>query len=704
MAPSLSEEPKPSFGWKWVAGWVGSQIVANAPWLVNQTQAVKGGLPVRPPQGFELVLACVGFIGASLATFWVKVWKELEADAVRGTSQILRAAPGAAWDLSGRCWDAVIGTLGRWVRLGSFTRRYLAELRFKHGLFNDKGLGLINANRLDLEKVYVEVKASADARLNRPNLNPVSREIRKRSPVWDHLRTLRPGFALVVIGAPGCGKTTLLQHVLLTFANNRQYRYRMRARVPFFVEVRKIAKSLEVEKGPTLPEVLRSVLEQDRQTADIAKQLPKGWLEKTLRSRKCVLLWDGLDEVADPELRSKVATWLDGVVNSAEWRGNISIVSARPAGYQTAQLDRSQVLEVQPFAFEDTKRFIGRWYHATEVVSSGNKDNKEVRRRADDEAHALLTALRDHPRLGDLTSNPLLLTMICMVHRYHGALPGSRGQLYAEICQVLLERWRQQRGMTDAYSGYQKLQVLRPLAAWMMKEQTKEVATGTLLTVVADPLVRIGVAVGRDAALAFLKQLQDGSGLLLERELDTWAFAHLSFQEFLCADEWVSRPENAPTDWDRKVSASWWRETILLYAGRAADAGPLVTAALDEGSTPALALVMRLHGEKLNLDVVTRQRVEGAVVAALASRDDETFRAAGEAWLHHQQEANYHRLNDEQQISGWVTQAELQMFLRSEAAARELFDTPRPTGGTVGSTGTRRSRPWVRAGGWLTTT
>ena len=70
---------------------------------------------------------------------------------------------------------------------------------------------------------------------------------------------------------------------------------------------------------------------------------------------------------------------------------------------------------------------------------------------------------------------------------------------------------------------------------------------------------------GSGPALAFLKQLQDGSGLLLERELDTWAFAHLSFQEFLCADEWVSRPENAPTDWDRKVSASWWRETILLY-------------------------------------------------------------------------------------------------------------------------------------------
>ncbi len=193
----------------------------------------------------------------------------------------------------------------------------------------------------------------------------------------------------------------------------------------------------------------------------------------------------------------------------------------------------------------------------TEVVSSGNRDNKDVRRRADDEARALLTALQDHPRLSDLTSNPLLLTMICMVHRYHGALPGSRSQLYRDICQVLLERWRQQRGIIDPYNGNQKLQVLRSLAAWMMDDQIKEVATETLLPVIADPLRRIGVASGREPALAFLKQLQEGSGLLLERELDTWSFAHLSFQEYLCADEWASQPAKAPDEW-----ASGGRELV----------------------------------------------------------------------------------------------------------------------------------------------
>jgi hypothetical protein len=660
--------------WKWVAVWFGPPLLANAPWLANQVQAVRAGAPVKAPEGWELVWTCVGLVGASLAAFWVKVWKELEADAVRGAARMLTAAPGATRDLLGRCWDALAGMIGRRFTWFSFTRRYLEELRYKYGLFNDKGLGLINANRLDLEKVYVDLKASADPRLNRPNLNPVSRELRDRAPVWDHLRVLRPGFALVIIGPPGCGKTTLLQHILLTFASNRQWRHRVRARVPFFVEVREIARQLQAREGElTLPELLEAILRRDRQTADVMERLPEGWLEKTLRSGKAILLWDGLDEVADLKERDKVAKWLDRAIESAEWRSNISLVTARPAGYQGAPLDRPQVLVVQPFGFEDTQRFIRQWYHASEVVSSGNKDDPVVRRRAADEARRLLTALQDNPRLGDLTSNPLLLTMICMVHRYHGALPGSRGQLYAEICQVLLERWRQQRGLTDPYSGNQKFQVLRPLAAWMMDHQTREIATDLLLEVIADPLGRIGVRPGREPAVEFLKSLQEGSGLLIEREVNTWGFAHLSFQEFLCADGWASQPASTPRDWGSRVAESWWREALLLYASRAADATPLVASALDHGAPQALALVMQLAGEKLNLDVTTRERIGRAVSEALRSHDEETFRPAGEAWLLRQQEANYHRLDEVTEISGWVTQAEFQAFLQSDLVARDAI-------------------------------
>src|SRR5262249_46596363 len=162
----------------------------------------------------------------------------------------------------------------------------------------------------------------------------------------------------------------------------------------------------------------------------------KKWVKRKLSSGACVLLLDGLDEVAELDLRKTVSSWLDQTLSSRRYRKNLFIVSARPGGYRSAPLERVRVLEVQPFTFDDTQQFIHRWYHANEVIARGNKDNRAIRRAAKDEADALLGRLRANRSIAALTSNPLLLTMVCMVHRYHGALPGSRGQLYAEICQV----------------------------------------------------------------------------------------------------------------------------------------------------------------------------------------------------------------------------------------------------------------------------
>jgi predicted NACHT family NTPase len=238
-------------------------------------------------------------------------------------------------------------------------------------LFNDKGLGLINANRLDLDKVYVELKATGDVNLNRPNLNPVTREIQGRASFWEHLRSLRPGFAMAIIGAPGCGKTTLLQHVLLTYSRNRQWRKRMRGRVSFFIELRKVWQELAKDKPAPLPKVIESVLKKN--LPGLNEAFPKGWLEAKLRSGRCILLWDGLDEVADLSQRQKVSAWLDQQIAQGTPVGTISLVSARPAGYRDAPLERVHVLEVQPFDYIDTRRFIEQWYHANEYIARSGR-------------------------------------------------------------------------------------------------------------------------------------------------------------------------------------------------------------------------------------------------------------------------------------------------------------------------------------------
>jgi hypothetical protein len=144
----------------------------------------------------ELLASVVGW--GLLAGFLVRVWKEIEDDAVKTTAAKLRAMPSYAANLFGRLWDVCRGSLV--ARSPGFERIYRKRVHEKYGIFNDRGLGLINANRLHLEKVYVELSIHSDVTFKTPPVDPLRRPVEGREPVWRFLRELRPGYALVRAG------------------------------------------------------------------------------------------------------------------------------------------------------------------------------------------------------------------------------------------------------------------------------------------------------------------------------------------------------------------------------------------------------------------------------------------------------------------------------------------------------------------------
>jgi hypothetical protein len=104
-------------------------------------------------------------------------------------------------------------------------------------------------------------------------------------------------------------------------------------------------------------------------------------------------------------------------------------------------------------------------------------------------------------RIDGIAVNPLLLTMITTVHKECNSLPGRRVELYREICDVLLGKRR----------------ASQPLAGHMKP---------------AD----------------FFTGVRDDSDLMIEPEKDEYAFAHLTFQEYLAS----STP--GKKDWSRSWS------------------------------------------------------------------------------------------------------------------------------------------------------
>ena len=523
--------------------------------------------------------------------------------------------------LRGRLEEGVTDWAEERLRSGvsGFGRRYRRFLRSRYSASNLKGIAIQGVRPPRLEDVFVDVslEPSPPHEAGRAGLTGADRDV----PVGARLslRTLveRPEpQALALIGSPGSGKTTLLEYLTLTFAA-APWPWSPRRRLPVFLTLRDHAEQIagatsgttgSTPPGPSdpagppdLPGVIRSALSR----AGLSK-VPAGWFERRLEAGRCVVMLDGLDEVARTVDRRRVADWVERQID--RYPGNHWVLTSRPHGYAASTLRGATVLQVRRFTPDQITRFVHGWYQAVQRVDpraaggGAPLSDEAARGRAED----LLRRLRDEPSLFDLAANPLLLTMIANVHRYHGALPGTRSRLYDEICKVLL--WRRQEqakgiGPQDGdIPGEQKEAVLAELAWRMMRARLRDIDTHTG---VAEEWLRphLDEAGFTGHARRFLDTVAT-TGLLIEHETGTYAFAHQTFQEYLAAARILASRD--PADLLESLDDPWWRETVLLWAART-DPHPVVAACLDRRTAGALALALDC-AEESRADGVERLR------------------------------------------------------------------------------------------------
>ncbi|WP_158854445.1 NACHT domain-containing protein [Saccharothrix deserti] len=328
------------------------------------------------------------------------------------------------------------------------------------------------------------------------------------------------------------------------------------------------------------------------------------WVERNLKRGRFLLLLDGLDEIADPATRRAVAAWIE--TQASAQIGNLLVLTSRPHGYRDNAITGATVLAVQAFGPDQIEAFIRQWYLATSIRSHG-ADNRSARLAAARGAVELSGRLEGTRALHDLASNPLLLTMITTVHHYRDALPGSRSELYREICDVFLGKRHEAVGVALDMPAAGKKMVLQELAYAMMRRGVGTLSTTEAAEVIAPALTRVTTRV---SPVDFLRRLEDSSGLLMERERDLLSFAHLTVQEFLAAEH--IRERGLGHELVDVVTEDWWQETVLLYAANT-DATPVVNACLRaEGPRQAelLALAVRCVEEARELSPEVRAVVE----------------------------------------------------------------------------------------------
>jgi NACHT domain len=549
-------------------------------------------------------------------------------------------------------WQLLLGVLGvaarvytnlqnRWVerltetldnifrrRTSRYGRRYLEYVASLHHDLDLRGLTTVGEFALPISTVFVDLSLDTSP-IHELESDPLQLQTRRapvvkakfeaaraRRSIWDFLRQPENEIParLAIIGPPGSGKTTLLRHMSATLATGGRDLPRdhaARRLVPFLIFLREHVEAIVGAPRPGLTDILR------KEMKNVEGQEPPGWLESELSGGRCLVLLDGLDEVTTSEDRKRIVAWVDAQI--AKYSRNTFVVTSRPYGYRSQPLMSATTLQVRPFTEAQVGSFLRNWYLAIHSRVAGRQDIG-IRKRAEQDSANLLQRLRENSSLYDLSVNPLLLTMIAHVHFYRGALPGSRVELYREVCQVFLGKRQEAKHLTSTLTTDQKETVLRTLAFSMMRDRIRDVTPEKANSIIGPILRRVKASdlTVRD----FLEYVETTSGLMVEREMNLFSFTHLTLQEYLAAAYVKEQREiEALTS---RVDDEWWREVQLLYAAQS-DATPLISACLSnsEPSVYALALAVDCVEIAREVDPAVRQALDNALDAEAALQDTE---------------------------------------------------------------------------------
>ncbi|MCH7233003.1 NACHT domain-containing protein [Glycomyces sp. L485] len=421
--------------------------------------------------------------------------------------------------------------------------------------------------------------------------------------------------AFIVVGEPGAGKTTLLRHTALQICQNRS---QLRRHLPVLIYLRDHVDAILDDPGGA---TIASLLER---TPSLRHRAIHKGVRQRLEAGRCLVLLDGLDEMAGVEARQEVARWIKAQMTC--YPKCDFVVTARRQGYDNTVLADLDTLRVQRFDHAQVEQFVRQWCYSVRCQET-ETTGRAVKAASDKDADRLLKLMGDSRELRELVSNPLLLIMVCNVDRYRGQLPASRAELYREMCEMLIHRRRQQSGARshfDPLTARQKVAPLRELALRMMQGRTRRVGAAEAVAAFEERLRGAPKRVDPDDYLSQAVL----NGILVDDGHDAYAFAHVTLQEYLAAA--ALRESGDDAFLAKRIDQVWWRETILLWAAEG-EADAVVRACLQAGDVDSLLLAEECMDVAAELD----PRLQHELRSFLDDRSgmDSADRALVDEWL-----------------------------------------------------------------------
>lgn len=347
-------------------------------------------------------------------------------------------------------------------------------------------------------------------------------------------RMIDTGANLWVFGDAGAGKTTSLQYYAWRCLSDDD------GRLGVYVPLSRLARMPAMARYPDTSNATTAISTGVTEYLnDLGVQIDRESLVSQMRTRRGVLLLDGIDEAVArcPAIVSAIAEY---VRESTD----VQVVTSSRIGGAFRDIRQFLGVTLLPFTDDQRDRFVKDWF---------NGSRPEI-------AEKVVRHCRHTPLLAEVVRTPLSTTILCVLADRELPLPSTEAHLYRSRFELLFTEYDLHKGISRVQSERVNLElVARKVAYWLHEGGRREATMEELLRACRDSVNLPHRLVSRA-----VQELADPCNVLVPMTEDgSLGFGHLRFQEFLVALELLS---NRGLDGTSKLRKTWWHGALHLMA------------------------------------------------------------------------------------------------------------------------------------------
>jgi formylglycine-generating enzyme required for sulfatase activity len=472
-------------------------------------------------------------------------------------------------------------------------RSYLEKLRRHCNALPLAALGGDDADEdITLDKIYIELDTTQSKEIleeasEKERKGGISGIISRGETPISVMEVTAENKKMVLLGDAGAGKSTFVKELLALQAAVLLGEIKEPLTgidpdlIPVLIVLRDLSPKLAGLNLGTLSTenqkqaLSDAILEKIREEIKAAEFIPV--LEKAFENGKVLLVLDGLDEVPQ-NLRGRVRQAVGALIQLHKIER--LIITSRSRSYTgQAVFQNFQSYTIAPFGQEKITSFARAWYH--EQSRLGHMNMEQAEKRAHDLAEA-----SSGDDLIEMSSNPMMLTSIAIIHQKDIGLPRERVRLYQLIVDVLISRWQKHKTGEESFAPSQALAAFlkddnRLRAALEILAYEAHRANYTAGNTNGDADLSRGHALtllessdylgSAELASEFLDYVDQRSGLLVGKggELEkptSYSFPHRTIQEYLAGCYLVGKRNRGREFFKHAAEGDFWSLAALMGA------------------------------------------------------------------------------------------------------------------------------------------